>query len=180
MSTITTSNHQMKWDKENIIELINSYINDIQYDLFLDPVPYIDLGLTDYGDIIKYPMDLHTIQKNLERNKYQSLQHCVCDIRQIWHNAMLYNAIGSSVYVIAETLSQKFETEYNKLCIHNSINKSNNSNNSNNSDNSNSDNATIYAPPKPTDMKKWIGRCEKYGDLCICQCAYTLYIIYTA
>lgn len=41
---------------------------------FRDPVPWKDLGLNDYPEIIKRPMDLSSARKNLVKSKYKSYQ----------------------------------------------------------------------------------------------------------
>ena len=53
------------------------------------------LGLTDYYDIIKTPMDLGTVKKNLKANKYKFVEDCLNDIQLIWDNCKQYNAEGS-------------------------------------------------------------------------------------
>ncbi len=45
--------------------------NPNSYD-FRDPVPWKDLGLNDYPEIIKKPMDLNTCRKNMIKNKYKN------------------------------------------------------------------------------------------------------------
>ena len=39
---------------------------------FRDPVPWKELGLNDYPEIIKKPMDLRTCRKNLIKSKYKT------------------------------------------------------------------------------------------------------------
>ncbi len=49
----------------------------------------------DYYDIIKNPMDLGTVRKNLKINKYKTVEEVVKDIESIWDNCKTYNAEGS-------------------------------------------------------------------------------------
>lgn len=58
---------------------------------FRYPVDHVGLGLTDYLDIIKYPMDLSTVKKGLQVGEYQNLQECIMDLQLIWDNCKLYN-----------------------------------------------------------------------------------------
>ena len=71
-------------------------------ELFLAPVDWEALGLTDYPIVIKKPMDLGTIGKNLESGRYASAAAVASDVDQVWTNAMTYNVDGSFVYAAAE------------------------------------------------------------------------------
>jgi hypothetical protein len=53
----------------------------------VDPVY---LGIPDYFDIIKKPMDLLTIQKKLNSGEYRDPHEICDDIRLMWDNAWLY------------------------------------------------------------------------------------------
>jgi len=57
----------------------------------------IGLGLLDYLDIIKTPMDLGTVKKNLKANKYKFVEDAIVDIQLVWENCKTYNAQGSVV-----------------------------------------------------------------------------------
>eukprot|EP00594_Rhizosolenia_setigera_P019753 CAMPEP_0178970812 /NCGR_PEP_ID=MMETSP0789-20121207/19825_1 /TAXON_ID=3005 /ORGANISM="Rhizosolenia setigera, Strain CCMP 1694" /LENGTH=217 /DNA_ID=CAMNT_0020657509 /DNA_START=177 /DNA_END=830 /DNA_ORIENTATION=- len=83
---------------------------------FREPVDWKSLALFDYPQIIKKPMDLSTVQKNMESNRYKNIHACANDIRLIWKNCQEYNADGSDFYLLAETLSQAFEGKFKKLC----------------------------------------------------------------
>ena len=39
---------------------------------FREPVPWKELGLSDYPEIIKKPMDLRTVRKNLVKSRYKT------------------------------------------------------------------------------------------------------------
>mmetsp|Transcript_4946 Transcript_4946/g.9280 ORF Transcript_4946/g.9280 Transcript_4946/m.9280 type:complete len:220 (+) Transcript_4946:863-1522(+) len=64
---------------------------------FVKPVDYKGLGLDDYPQVIKQPMDLNSVRKKLKGNKYQSLQEAVADIQLIWDNCKLYNVQDSPI-----------------------------------------------------------------------------------
>lgn len=53
------------------------------------------LGLIDYPQIIKTPMDLGTVKKNLKNNKYKYVEETIQDIQLVWDNCKKYNAEGS-------------------------------------------------------------------------------------
>lgn len=64
---------------------------------FREPVDWKGMQLYDYPEIIKQPMDLGTLRKNIESNKYSSLSEAVRDMKLIWDNCKLYNGAGSEV-----------------------------------------------------------------------------------
>lgn len=68
-----------------------------------------DMGLADYHDIIKRPMDLGTIRRRLEGKRYRSLKGFSDDVRQVWYNAILYNPPGSEVALVAEEFALYFD-----------------------------------------------------------------------
>ena len=71
--------------------------------------------------VIKNPMDLGTIRKNLKylfdllllflltcssKKKYKTIQDVASDIRLVWNNARTFNQTGSLIYEYADTLSK--------------------------------------------------------------------------
>lgn len=72
----------------NLIKNIERYGDSYE---FRHPVDYIGLEIPDYPDIIKHPMDLSTLKKNLKLGQYQTLQDFICDVQLIWDNCKLYN-----------------------------------------------------------------------------------------
>lgn len=73
------------------------------------------LGLYDYPQIVKKPMDLGQIKKKIENNEYPTLHACADDVRLVWDNCKAYNADGSEFYNLAESMSKKFEDKFQKL-----------------------------------------------------------------
>jgi len=63
--------------------------------MFISSYPSQGLGLNDYLDVIKTPMDLGTVKKNLKANKYKFVEDCILDIFLVWENCKTYNAQGS-------------------------------------------------------------------------------------
>ncbi|CAN4087383.1 unnamed protein product [Withania somnifera] len=80
--------------------------------VFNEPVNVKALGLHDYLDIIKHPMDLGTIKARLSENSYKSPKEFAEDIRLVFSNAKTYNLKGQDVHVMAEELSQIFEERW--------------------------------------------------------------------
>jgi E1A/CREB-binding protein len=83
--------------------------------VFNGPVDPVELGLVDYFEIIKKPMDLGTIQKRLENSAYHSIDDFKTDIFLTFENAMVYNEDGSVVYDMAKQLKVKAESDMKRL-----------------------------------------------------------------
>jgi hypothetical protein len=88
---------------KSILDLIEK--DPLAYE-FLHPVDVIGLGLSDYYDYIKYPMDLGTVGKKLRNNKYTLIQEVLDDIQQIWTNCKIYNSEGSEFHRMADLLEK--------------------------------------------------------------------------
>lgn len=73
---------------------------------FREPVDWKGMGLSDYLDVVKCPMDLGTIKSKIESNNYNSIEEIANDIRLVWTNCMLYNRDGSEFYHLADMFSR--------------------------------------------------------------------------
>lgn len=71
---------------------------------FSHPVNAAALGLNDYHDIIKKPMDLGTIHSKLLRGEYDTFRGVVEDLELVFNNAMLYNPKGHMINKMAESM----------------------------------------------------------------------------
>ena len=83
--------------------------------VFNSPVDPVELGLPDYFEVIKRPMDLGTIKKKLENGCYHSLEEFEGHVHLTFDNAMLYNPDGSVVYNMAKEMKSKFVGDYENL-----------------------------------------------------------------
>ncbi|KAI3753699.1 hypothetical protein L2E82_25760 [Cichorium intybus] len=83
--------------------------------VFNEPVNAKLLGLHDYHDIIKHPMDFGTIKSRLAQNFYKSPMEFAEDVRLTFYNAMTYNPKGQDVHVMAEQLSNIFEEKWSAI-----------------------------------------------------------------
>jgi len=104
------------WNSADLVAIVDKIIANPESEVFREPVPWKELGLVDYLDVVKHPSDLGTVRTKLVENRYLTLEHAVVDIRQIWKNATVYNAVDSSVYVVAQQISVDFEHFYTTLC----------------------------------------------------------------
>ncbi|KAA0171870.1 hypothetical protein FNF28_00505 [Cafeteria roenbergensis] len=82
---------------------------------FLEPVRWEEWGLHDYPKVIKQPMDLGLVMKNLEAGKYDSPLEFEKDVALIWDNCMTYNADGSEYFEIAKRLKKLFQQKFSKI-----------------------------------------------------------------
>lgn len=74
-----------------ILQVLQSLNNSCDSLPFRDPVNWEEFGLLDYPVIIKNPMDLSTIRKKVDTNRYEYVEDCLDDINLIWANAKVYN-----------------------------------------------------------------------------------------
>eukprot|EP01032_Pedospumella_encystans_P000610 gene610-703_t len=82
---------------------------------FREPVDWKAMGLLDYLNIVKNPMDLGTIKTKIEASKYNSLDEIASDVRLVWRNCMLYNRDGSEYYHLADKFGRGFEEAFAAL-----------------------------------------------------------------
>ncbi|CAA2972000.1 transcription factor GTE4 isoform X1 [Olea europaea subsp. europaea] len=80
--------------------------------VFNKPVDTVSLGLHDYFDIIKNPMDLGSVKAKLNQNVYKSPLEFAEDVRLTFRNALTYNPKEQDVYMMAEQLSKIFENKW--------------------------------------------------------------------
>jgi len=83
--------------------------------VFNCPVDPVELGLPDYFEIIKKPMDLGTIHKKLDNGAYHAIEDFQKDVHLTFDNAMTYNEPDTVVYDMAKELKAKFHDDFKKL-----------------------------------------------------------------
>lgn len=82
---------------------------------FYVPVDAEGLGLDDYYDLIKHPMDLGTVKQNMDQNKYRKPDDFAADIRLIFTNCYKYNPSDHEVVGMGRKLQDIFEMKYAKM-----------------------------------------------------------------
>uniref|UniRef100_A0A2C9KCG6 Bromodomain-containing protein 2 n=1 Tax=Biomphalaria glabrata TaxID=6526 RepID=A0A2C9KCG6_BIOGL len=82
---------------------------------FLKPVDAKGLGLHDYYEIIKKPMDLGTVKKKMEDREYRNASEFAEDVRQIFQNCYRYNPQDSDVAKMGRKLQEVFELKYARM-----------------------------------------------------------------
>uniref|UniRef100_S4RBY5 Bromodomain-containing protein 2 n=1 Tax=Petromyzon marinus TaxID=7757 RepID=S4RBY5_PETMA len=76
---------------------------------FYKPVDASTLGLHDYHDIIKHPMDLSTIKNKMDNRDYRDAQEFAADVRVMFSNCYKYNPPDHDVVSMARKLQDVFE-----------------------------------------------------------------------
>ncbi|XP_078131500.1 bromodomain-containing protein 4-like isoform X2 [Sander vitreus] len=82
---------------------------------FYKPVDAKALGLHDYHDIIKHPMDLSNIKKKLDNRQYRDAQEFAADVRLMFSNCYKYNPPDHDVVGMARNLQDVFEMRFAKM-----------------------------------------------------------------
>ncbi|XP_069676900.1 homeotic protein female sterile isoform X3 [Periplaneta americana] len=82
---------------------------------FYKPVDAELLGLHDYHDIIKKPMDLGTVKQKMDSREYKTAGEFAADVRLIFTNCYKYNPPDHDVVAMARKLQDVFEMRYAKI-----------------------------------------------------------------
>ncbi|XP_026200718.1 bromodomain testis-specific protein isoform X1 [Anabas testudineus] len=82
---------------------------------FYTPVDAVALGLHDYHDIIKQPMDLGTIRKKMDLREYANTKEFAADVRLMFSNCYKYNPPSHEVVYMARKLQDVFEARFMKV-----------------------------------------------------------------
>ncbi|XP_029909776.1 bromodomain-containing protein 4-like [Myripristis murdjan] len=82
---------------------------------FYKPVDVQALGLHDYHDIIKHPMDLSSIKNKLDSRQYRDAQEFAADVRLMFSNCYKYNPPDHDVVSMARKLQDVFEMRFAKM-----------------------------------------------------------------
>ncbi|KAJ2736645.1 hypothetical protein IW152_000614 [Coemansia sp. BCRC 34962] len=93
--------------KSSLLRLVKRIRKRDSYAFFLEPVD--TSVITDYLGVIKTPMDLGTMQRKVEANKYRSIAEFRQDMLLICQNARKYNGEGS-IYARSADRIQEYAT----------------------------------------------------------------------
>lgn len=96
--------------RDNFVPVIDEFLKVVKVNnIFGAPVDPVLYNLPDYFDIIKRPMDLGTIRRNIEAGVYRDAAQLSADINLTFDNAMLYNPKGSEIYILAQQTKKQLE-----------------------------------------------------------------------
>ncbi|CDJ42477.1 bromodomain-containing protein, putative [Eimeria tenella] len=77
--------------KRKLAGLLDGWRRAKSFRLFLEPVDVEQMECPTYYDIIKYPMDLRTMEAKLERDEYRSEEAFISDLLLIFRNCRTFN-----------------------------------------------------------------------------------------
>nr|XP_012295810.1 bromodomain testis-specific protein isoform X1 [Aotus nancymaae] len=79
---------------------------------FYNPVDVNALGLHNYYDIVKNPMDLGTIKEKMDNQEYKDAYEFAADVRLMFMNCYRYSPPDHEVVTMARMLQDVFETHF--------------------------------------------------------------------
>ncbi|EFH62979.1 hypothetical protein ARALYDRAFT_475449 [Arabidopsis lyrata subsp. lyrata] len=98
-----------KQELEDSLTVIKKIMKMDAADPFNVPVNPEALGIPDYFDIIKTPMDFGTICNNFEKgNKYMNSEDVYKDVNYIWNNCSKYNKKGDYIVDLMKRVKKNF------------------------------------------------------------------------
>ncbi|XP_061590407.1 bromodomain-containing protein 3-like isoform X2 [Cololabis saira] len=97
--------HQLKYCNDILKEMMSKKHLPNAWP-FYQPVNAEGLGLQDYHDIIKYPMDLSTVKKKMDKEEYQDVQQFAADMRLIFSNCYKYNPSHNRIGVFEQQFAK--------------------------------------------------------------------------
>ncbi|XP_030381020.1 SWR1 complex bromodomain subunit bdf1-like [Scaptodrosophila lebanonensis] len=111
--------------KTNVLEELKKVLNYIWRSRwsqhFKKPVDAIALGIPDYHNVVKHPMDLSTIKKRLDNNYYWQADEALEDFQLMFENCMLFNLEGTPVNMAGKELRSLFYTRLVSIDFDNEV-----------------------------------------------------------
>ena len=83
--------------------------------LFHKPVDPEELGIPDYFQVIKNPMDFSTIKKKLSNNLYTNFKQFNDDIKLTFDNCFLYNGTNTSVGLSCTLVKNEYQKLFEQM-----------------------------------------------------------------
>ncbi|CAL8124320.1 unnamed protein product [Orchesella dallaii] len=117
----SSPSHNYSWEDLRrlfLISLEKMYMLEPESLPFRQPVDPELLGISDYYDIIRKPMDLQTIRNKMNTGKYTDPFAYVDDVLRMLDNAWVYNREGSKVHQYCSKLADVFVKEVNTVLNH--------------------------------------------------------------
>lgn len=100
---------ELKFCESVITEMMKPKYAKFSYP-FLKPVDPVALNIPQYLKIIKKPMDLGTIEKNLKEGQYQSSKDFHSDMMLVFNNCYKFNPQGDDVHTMGRQLNDLFDS----------------------------------------------------------------------
>jgi len=77
--------------------------------IFAEPVKPLELGIPDYFDVIKKPMDFSLINEKLKRHEYRTMRQFLEDVELVFENCLVYNGENSNVWSMCKEVREEYE-----------------------------------------------------------------------
>jgi hypothetical protein len=101
--------------KQKCMDILNVIMKHQCGYIFNDPVDPVTLGLTDYFEVVKKPMDLGKVKNNVEKGMYHAIEGFREDVLLVFDNALLYNPEKTPVWNMAVELKKAFGKEFDNF-----------------------------------------------------------------
>ncbi|KAK9069629.1 hypothetical protein SSX86_011533 [Deinandra increscens subsp. villosa] len=102
------------------LEVIKKIMKMDAAEPFNVPVNPVALGIPDYFDVIKTPMDFGTICSNLESGiKYMNSEDVYKDVQYIWENCYKYNNKGDYILELMKRVKKNFSKYWSSAGLYN-------------------------------------------------------------
>lgn len=100
---------ELKFCESVVTEMMKSKHAKFSYP-FLKPVDPVALNIPQYLKIIKKPMDLGTVEKNLKDGNYQTAKDFYTDVMLMFNNCYKFNPETDDVHKMGKTFQQVFDS----------------------------------------------------------------------
>lgn len=108
---------------ERALAIVRKLVDLPEAELFSEPVDAEALGIPEYREVIKEPMDLGTILGRLEVGEAQGWDKCIYkgiddvkrDIELVWNNCYTFNMPGEPISEMCKDLEKVFKSEWKKV-----------------------------------------------------------------
>lgn len=102
---------ELRFCNQTIKELVSKKHYNYNFP-FLVPVDTVALNIPNYGEIVKEPMDLGTIQTKLTNNEYENGDDFEKDVRLVFKNCYAFNPEGTEVNMMGHRLEAVFDKKW--------------------------------------------------------------------
>lgn len=82
---------------------------------FNQPVDYVTLGIPQYPEIIKYPMDYGSVMRKLRSGEYETMEGWTVDMQLVLTNAKIFNPTDHPVHQWAQQIQVMFDKKLGQL-----------------------------------------------------------------
>ena len=86
-------------------------------EIFQYPVDYVNMGLPDYPEVVKKPMDFSTIKKKLNNYQYTNCKEFASDLDLVFSNCYLYNGQLSIIGNLCTNVKKEYEKLFQQLSL---------------------------------------------------------------